>query len=91
MDKPRRAWRIELHAEADSRAELVELLKSMLFDSLEPGGNSSVSGGYSSGGYYTVTHDPEQTHDKYFEQLEAYQQFRRDNGCDASNVPDDFH
>ncbi len=73
MDKPKRAWRIDMHAEADTRDALVELLKSRLFDSLGPGSNSSVSGGCSSGGYYTLTHDPTQTHDGYFAQLEAYQ------------------
>lgn len=70
--KPKRAWVLDLHLEADTREDLVELLRSMLFDSLGAGSDSSVSGGCSSGGYYTVTNDHEQTHERYVEQLEAY-------------------
>lgn len=68
--KPRRAWQLELSIGADTREDLVALLESLLFDSLKRGSDSSVTGGYSSGGYFTVTHAPEWTHDRYFDQLD---------------------
>ncbi len=71
-DKPKRAWVLDLHVEGDSRADVIALLKSMLFDSLEPGSANSVSGGCSSGGYFTLTHNPDQTHDKFVGELETY-------------------
>lgn len=67
--KPRRAWELELRIGADTREDLVALLESLLFDSLKPGSNSSVTGGCSSGGYFTVTHAPEWTHDRYFQHV----------------------
>lgn len=69
---PRRAVRLTLVMDADSRHDLASLLLSMA-EQIERGQiTTGVSGGYSSGSIYELTEDPTITHDDYFAQLQAY-------------------
>ena len=72
MSNPKRAVRLTLKLDADTKNDLareLENIASMIDrDELTVG----VSGGFSSGYIYELLHDPEQTHDKYFMELRDY-------------------
>lgn len=70
-----RRWKLVGKFEADTWEELIGLLRSVEFDlsTRQPAEMpSSVSGGYGSNWVYTITEKPDMTHDKYFEELNAY-------------------
>lgn len=73
MEKPARRFRLDLFIEADT----MEQLSSALFNlstraDREELSASGVSGGYSSGYVYTLTDNPEMTHDRYVACLNEY-------------------
>ncbi len=73
-EKPKRAVVLELRVEGDTRAGVVSLLEDFLrqIRDRDGGGSSSVTGGYSSGGYYGITVNPDMTHERYVKELEDY-------------------
>lgn len=69
---PRRAVRLTLVMDADTRHDLASLLITMA-EQIERGQiTTGVSGGCSSGSIYELTEDFAITHDVYFEQVREY-------------------
>lgn len=67
-----RALRLTLKLEADSRQELSVALRNMA-DQIDLSELTvGVSGGPYSGAIYELLHDPAQTHEQYFRDLQAY-------------------
>lgn len=70
MAKPHRAFEIELKVTGDTWKDVVYELNRIIDEVKEHGQDCKlVSGGYSSGGYVLINHDPNMTHDKYFEDI----------------------
>lgn len=73
MEKPHRAHEFICIAAGDTRERLADELRS-LADRLERGEITSEGcvGGSSAGSQYSYKHDPEMTHAKYFENINAW-------------------
>ena len=72
-DRPHRAFEIDIHIGADTWEDAAREIARVLSHVVEHGQQCSLaSGGPSSGASVTIRHRPEMTHDKYFEQLDAY-------------------
>ena len=69
---PMRALRLTLKLEADNRAELAWALHNMADPSEREQLTVGVSGGPYSGAIYELLHDPAQTHEQYFRDVQAY-------------------
>lgn len=69
-DLPKRRHELTLTIGADTFDDLVMALEHVTRE-LDDTGNNSVTGGPSWGGYWTHVVRPEQTHARYFEQIEA--------------------
>lgn len=61
---PRRAYHLTIDVGADTFNDLIDLLHHIEY-TLHAGSTNVTSGGYASGGMWTLTHDPEMTHDRY--------------------------
>lgn len=72
MDKPRRAFRLTLALEADTRSDLASALNSLAYEVDSDQLTVGCSGSPSSGAIYELLRDPDMTHEKYFEELRAY-------------------
>lgn len=72
MKIPSRAFRLTLKLEADNKHELANALINMAHQIERDQLTIGVSGGYSSGAIYELLTNPEQTHQRYFEQLQEY-------------------
>lgn len=70
-DPPVRAFSITIKIGGDTKEGAVALLREFA-DSIDEGQIGTAHGGPSSGGFFDVKIDPEMTHDKYIEALEAY-------------------
>lgn len=73
MEKPRRRFVATLEVGADTIEDLAMVFRNLAYDACRgqmP--TTSVSGGYGAGYIWTMTENPEQTHDLYFEQNDAY-------------------
>jgi hypothetical protein len=66
----RRAHSITIEAGADDQDELIATLKQIIFDILR-GSMGATSGSSSAGYHFTYMVDPEMTHERYFELIEA--------------------
>ena len=76
---PKRRFEITITAGADEWEALVHELKESAFHVADHGLEcSSVSGGPSSHHTVTIHHNPEQTHEKYFEELDVYLAARKE-------------
>ena len=76
---PKRRFEITVTAGADDWLGLVAELRDVAFHVREHGVEcSSVSGGPSSHHTVTIHHNPEQTHEKYFEELDVYLAARKE-------------
>lgn len=69
---PRRACRLVLTLEADTRADMVSALENIACQLYRGEMTKGVSGGYSSGHTYEYTEAEHPTHDEYVAQLNAY-------------------
>ena len=69
---PMRALRLTLKLEADNRAELAWALHNMADQIEREQLTVGVSGGPYSGAIYELLHDPAQTHEQYFRDVQAY-------------------
>jgi len=69
---PMRALRLTLKLEADNRAELAWALHNMAEQIEREQLTVGVSGGPYSGAIYELLHDPAQTHEQYFRDVQAY-------------------
>ena len=69
---PMRALRLILKLEADNRAELAWALHNMAEQIEREQLTVGVSGGPYSGAIYELLHDPAQTHEQYFRDVQAY-------------------
>lgn len=68
MEKPERAYTINIKVSADDWEACIAELNFIVDHVIEHGEIcSSVSGGYSTGHIVNIEHDPEMTHEKYFE------------------------
>lgn len=75
MDRPippRRAFRLTLDIEADSREELAAAVRSKALEIDMDQLTRGVYGGYSSGGTYALDVDESITHDSWADALELY-------------------
>jgi hypothetical protein len=70
-DLPKRRHELTLTIGADTFDDLVMALEHVTRE-LDDTGNNSVTGGPSWGGHWEHLVRPEQTHDRYFEQIEAW-------------------
>ena len=69
---PMRALRLTLKLEADNRAEMAWALHNMADQIKREELTVGVSGGPYSGAIYELLHDPAQTHEQYFRDVQAY-------------------
>jgi len=69
---PVRAVRLTLRIEADTRNDLVSALMNFATQVDREEVTTGVSGGSNSGWVYELLVDPTQTHEAYFQQLDAY-------------------
>lgn len=69
---PRRAVRLTMEVDADTRADLASYLINMAHKIERGLVTRGVSGSPSSGAIYELLEDPTQTHDAYFAQVRAY-------------------
>jgi hypothetical protein len=73
MERPKRRFAVEIHVSGDEWADVQHALRDLLSHIEEHGPQcSAVSGGVTSGHWVRVTEDPEQTSQRYHEQLAAY-------------------
>jgi hypothetical protein len=70
VDYPTRAHSITIIAGADTHEQLISVLHSIIFD-LRRGSKRCASGAPESGYYFEYVIDPEMTHDRYFELIDA--------------------
>lgn len=70
MIRPIRAHSIELSAGADTEADLIATLKQIIWD-IQRGSRQCTSGSPSAGYYFTYIVNPEMTHERYIEELNA--------------------
>lgn len=77
-EKPRRTFELRIHIGADDWDTAMRALQD-LADHIPAHGQACdmCSGGPDSGYWVQVIHDPEQTHERYFEQLDVYLEARR--------------
>lgn len=68
---PMRAYTFRAELGADTLEDLIGFLRHIEYQILT-GSTDVTSGGYSSGGNWHIVHDPEMTHDRYFEIVNAY-------------------
>ena len=84
MEQPERRFVLGMKLGADSREDLMSLLNSIVRDFERRGGQFDlITGGYSTGGTVVVVEHGDVTHDKYFEELNAWLAARKS----ASNDP----
>ncbi len=78
MEKPKRKYELSLTISGDLWTDVVQQLR-MLLPHIEDHGEQcdSVSGGYSGGHTVQLTVNPEQTHDKFAAELDAYLEARK--------------
>ena len=69
---PMRALRLTLKLEADNRHELAWALRNMADQIEREELTVGISGGPYSGAIYELLHDPAQTHEQYFRDVQAY-------------------
>jgi len=83
IEKPeQRRWKFVGKIEADSWEDLLRGLDTIQFDLSNRNDQEipfSVSGGYDSNWAFTVTEKPDMTHDKYFEELDAYLESKKES------------
>lgn len=78
-EKPKRAFEVTLKIGADSWKDVIDQVDHLGFVLEQSGPKcSSVSGGPSSNHSVEVVHNPEQTHDKYFSQLDDFLEDQRE-------------
>lgn len=78
MSRPHRRYEIALVVHGDDWDAAIQQLRHMAEHVEEHGeGCGMVSGGYDSGGHVHIAHDPEQTHEGYIAELEAWREARR--------------
>lgn len=78
---PRRAFHLTLTVQADTEAELLQVLDEyaeLARTNVPRGSLNSAMGGVSSGACYEATVDPTMTHERYVRELDAY--FDRERG-----------
>ena len=68
---PQRAYHLTIDVSADTFTDLIDLLHHLEY-TLHAGSTNVTSGGYSSGGMWTLTHDPAMTHDRYAAECQAW-------------------
>ena len=82
---PMRALRLTLKLEADNRPELALALRNMADQIEREELTVGISGGPYSGAIYELLHDPAQTHEQYFRDVQAYlAQAMTDDEIDAA-------
>lgn len=72
MNSPTRAVRLTLLLEADTVDDLAHELRHIAFEAQAGKLTTGASGGCCAGSVYELLIDPEQTHERYFEQVHAY-------------------
>lgn len=72
MNPPKRACRLTLTLEADTRDEMASALENIAMQLDRGEMTRGVSGGYSSGYVYEYTEAEHPTHDEYVAALNAY-------------------
>lgn len=70
MSYPKRAHVLTLELGADTKEDMIAALEQIIFD-LHRGSTDVTSGGYSSGWIMAYKVDPEMTHDRYVDLLNA--------------------
>lgn len=77
-DKPKRRFELTLGVSGDSWEDVVRAVEDLLPHIVAHGPKcDSVSGSPSSGHWVHVVEDPEQTHERYHQQLEEYLEKKR--------------
>jgi hypothetical protein len=79
-EAPRRAFHLTLILGADSREELADALRQMASQVDQLKLTVGVSGGPSSGAIYELLSNPEQTHERYFQEVAEYLRKRKEPG-----------
>jgi hypothetical protein len=69
---PHRAFRLKMEIEADDREALCGFLHSFVTSLYLDQISTGVTGGYSAGGTYSLTIDPDMTRDRWEADLERY-------------------
>lgn len=79
--KPHRRFELEIHVGADDWETVLRELQRLTAHLEEHGpACDSVSGGYDQGSWVKIVERPDQTHDKYVAELEAYLASERSAG-----------
>lgn len=77
-DKPQRTYEVRISIGADEWDGVIGALNSILFSAHTDGpGRSMVSGGHSHNFIFVDSHNQQQDHDTYFEQVGAWLEERR--------------
>ena len=71
---PQRAHTLEFKIGADTKEDIIAAIRNLLFDLDAYGLRDCVSGSPSSGYSLTYSHDPEMTHEKYFQAIEEWRE-----------------
>jgi hypothetical protein len=79
-EAPRRAFHLTLILGADSREELARALEQMAFQVEAAKLTVGVSGGPSTGAIYELLTNPEQTHERYFQEVAEYLRNKKEAG-----------
>lgn len=75
---PVRAFRLTLRLDADTREDMANALMQMASQLDRDQLSVGVSGGPSSGAIYELLHNPNQTHENYFNEVRQYLAERRE-------------
>lgn len=71
LTPPKRRFEITMTVGGDTMKDAVRLIESFA-DGIMAGSTNQVSGGYSSGGHFKLTENPDMTHEKYAAALHDY-------------------
>lgn len=72
MNKPERAYVLDLRVEADSLDDLIGYLRSFETELYMEQVSTGVSGGYSAGSIYSLKINEGVTHDSWWQEMQKY-------------------
>ena len=73
VEKPHRRFEVTITVSADSWEDASRVIEDLLPHIVDHGPRcNSVSGGYSAGASVDIREDPEMTHERWWEAMEAY-------------------
>lgn len=77
-EAPKRAFCLTASVQADTRDDLADALRQMAYQIEREQLTVGISGGPRSGAIYELLTNPDQTHEKYFREVQDYLKSRTD-------------